>query len=137
MKPSDIFLSTPSPLVDTFSRTVREFAAALLVFACRDAGDAWVPILPRNVGEAMMARVAKHPWIEFSLRFCAPDFDGLIDQGDAEWVGVLPPGEDERKRPIQFTEQGLRKLRESRWNLSKSESSIDTSDQSNAKSEAT
>lgn len=111
MKPSDIIISDPCPLTGTFVRTVREFAAAYIVVACRDNGDEWGEVLPTKIGEVIRDYRDEWTWIEASAIFGPPDIDGLIDQGDAEWVG----DEGGRKRPVKLTEQGLEKLKKSRW----------------------
>ena len=111
MKPSDIILRDPVPLAATFARVVHELAAAYIVLTCKEAGDKWVDVLPVQIGETIRDNRDKFGWIEATALIVAPDIDGLVNQGDAEWVG----DEGGRKRPVRFTEQGLEKLRKSRW----------------------
>jgi len=119
MTPLDIHIKGGPPLIGTFNKVEREFAAGLLVLVCQLDGDAWRPVFPAEVGTVCKLHiddVKEYSWIEFALGFAPPNFDALIDQGDAEFVG---PEEEGRKRPVQFTAQGLDKLAKSCWCVGK------------------
>jgi hypothetical protein len=119
MTPCDIHIKGGPPLVGTFGKIEKEFAAGLLVLVCQLDGDEWRPVYPNEVGTVCKLHiedVKEYAWIEFALGFAPPNFDGLIEQGDAEFVG---DEEDIRKRPVQFTAQGLDKLAKSYWHQGK------------------
>lgn len=111
MKPSDVVISDPIPLVDTFGRVEKEVAAAYLILAMRNEGDFFQPVLPGTVGTAreLFKERAGFHWL--SNPYCIPDFDQLIKDGYAE--RTVP--EALRKSPLAFTEKGLGILRDSVW----------------------
>ena len=113
MKPSEIIIRPDVPFVATFNRTVREIAAAFLVLACRDDGDEWRPVSASDLLE-VVERYLDGPdrlsFVGFAVHFnVSPDFEGLISDGFARWVGDPEDGD----RPIEFTEAGLAALQ--RW----------------------
>lgn len=96
------------PLIGTFGRAELEFAAALMVLACRDNGDTWQAVKPREVGNAMqlagekgkeMHHLKGNPFLP------RPDIHGLIEKGFAEFDGNPEDG-----CPIRFTAKGLEVL---------------------------
>lgn len=95
IKPSDVNLSAPIPLVGTLGRSEREVAAALLILACVDDGDEWRPVLPKALGLAMTKRkdAPEFPWLRNP--FMRPDFVELVEKGYAHWFG--PPHPDPSK----------------------------------------
>lgn len=114
MKPSDVVLHEPCPLVDTFHHAEAEAAAAWLIFVMARRGDEFVDVWPKEMGEVVAnvrnSEDEKLPsW--FTCPFLRPDFDRLIEDGYAERVSP----EMERKSPLRFTQKGLDKLKASRW----------------------
>ena len=114
MTPCDIHIKGGPPLTGTFNKVEKEFAAALLVLVCQIDGDEWRPVFPNEVGTACKLHIddKEYAWVEFALGFAPPSFDGLIEQGDADFVG---PEEEGRSRAVQFTAQGMDKLAKSCW----------------------
>ncbi len=111
-KPSAVNLGgSYPPLCDTFGRSEAEAAATLIVLACVELGDAWIPVGPETIGRLIEgARTSRtEPLYSLSRNpFWHPDIWELIKRGAAEWVGE--PGDH---GVVQFTEAGLERLR--RW----------------------
>ena len=87
-----------------------EHAAALLVLTCETNGDAWGPVTPRQVGEAIKAALdsGHEPWGSLNRNpFFRPDFHELVAKGFARWT------EAEGKGPIELTPKGIEAMR--RW----------------------
>ena len=107
-KPSDVRLNDSfPPLTATMGRVEREAAAACLLLACHHHGDAWAPMLPRQLGEALKEAVssATEPWVSLNRNpFFRPDFYELVEKGFARWT----EGEG---GPLEFTDAGFQALR--------------------------
>lgn len=113
-KPSDVDLSGSfPPLAATMGRVEREAAATLIVRACQVKGDAWGPVLPREVGEAWRTdrEAGREPLASLASNpFWRPDVGECVAHGFARWLG--DDGED-RSAPVELTEKGLQAI--SRW----------------------
>jgi len=110
VKPSDVVLNHIPPLVGTLGRSESEAAAALLVRACQVRGDKWAPVAAEDLGETLSADLDARvePWASLDRNpFFRPDFWALVEEGNARFTG------EAGKSPIEFTEQGIEKLR--RW----------------------
>ncbi len=111
-KPSEVHMwrSPVIPLVDTFGRAETEFAAALMVIACVENGDAWRQLTPQQVGLAM--RKASEPGgplhhLRTNPFAPRPDMRALVDGGYAAFFG----DPDIAGTPIAFTAKGIDVLR--------------------------
>jgi len=111
-RPSDVYMVPHMPLASTMGRAEREQAAAMLVHACVELGDAWQLLTLRDVervftvamleGRAPFASWMRNP-------FFRPDFRELCDKGYARWDRLVVGGE----LAIAFTDYGLEAMR--RW----------------------
>jgi hypothetical protein len=96
-KPSQVFtnLKGAMPFTDCFGRAEREIMAALYVEACKERGDTWLRLMPRDIGDMMMQlanpkrdpiyhRVIEKPptWI-LAIQYLnlTPDMPGLVKEG--------------------------------------------------------
>lgn len=104
--PKDIFVLTPTPIPGTFGRAELEQAAAMLIRTLQVLDRPWGPVMPQDLGQALnVDLLMKHPWRH---PFFNPDFDGLIENGFAQWVER--EGCEGRGRPMEFTPKGLARL---------------------------
>lgn len=115
MKPSDVNLDTPTPLVGALGRAELEWAAGLLVLACQDKG-AWVACTELDIHAA--AERSPCRWIRAIGVVVHPDFRGLAHRG---WVSLTEEGEPR----IAFTPAGLAKLEASRAVIKREEAEHD------------
>lgn len=106
--PSDVVLSCP-PLVDTMGRFEWEYAAALLVLANQQCGNAWQFATAVQIAGAARTELDRpgplRSWL-YSLvtnPFFNPDFDTLVERGFA----IEAPGHG---MPIALTAQGIARL---------------------------
>ena len=121
-KPSNVrlFESFP-PLVDTFGKTEIECAVFYVVRTLTVSGDEWMPLRwtdIRGIIAGSMAKVAMLGHNEVSAEdgfvddlaknpFARPDFQKLVDQGSARWLGE----DGEVNRPLELTDEGRERLR--------------------------
>jgi hypothetical protein len=114
--PSEVFLNTVPPLGATMGKSEAEAAAACLVRAMQVRGDVWSPQFPKDIGEVLTADIdAKvEPWVSLNRNpFFRPDFRELVKRGFARCVGEVSEPDGEWRRAIEFTPEGIEKLR--RW----------------------
>jgi hypothetical protein len=109
-KPSQVELG-PVPLCATMGHAEAEFAAALIVLACRARGDEWQAVTWKQVGEVALAdlKAEREPaclWL--TNPFFRPDAHDLVKRGYARWIGS-----DDGISPVELTPEGIEKLR--RW----------------------
>lgn len=108
-KPSEVVL-TGVPLGACFGKAEAEWAAAILVWACRELGDGWQVVPAKTLGRllrgAVMARIepvsgwGRNP-------FFALDWERLVLDGFVLRTGL------EGDHSLEFTELGLSRL--TRW----------------------
>jgi len=111
-KPSDVFLNPYCPLADTMHRIEREQAAAMLVHACVELGDAWRLLTLRDVERVFTVAMleGRSPFASWLRNpFFRPDFRELCEKGYARWDRLVVGGE----LAIAFTDYGLEAMR--RW----------------------
>jgi len=112
MKPSDIALFVP-PLVGTLGKSEIEGAAALIVRACQDHGDAWQAITPKQIGETMKKDIAesKQPFCALMKNpFFQADVWKLVAEGFARWA-------DQPGGACELTDLGLERIK--KWSKEK------------------
>lgn len=105
--PSAVYLDSGPPLCATMGRSEREYAAALLVWACQQKGDRWRPVNTTELEEMLFAaRMLGREPVSSWLRnpFMKPDMRELADHGFARWLD---------DHTIELTEAGIERLR--RW----------------------
>jgi hypothetical protein len=107
IKPSEVMLLPPLPLVDTFGRVEREAAATLLIRACVRNGDTWQSITQVQIGEALRADLDEKIDPVHALRsnpFWRPvGFRELVTRGFAVFDG----DPDAKGTPIRFTDNAI------------------------------
>jgi hypothetical protein len=107
VKPSDVLL-LPIPLVDTFGKAEVEIAAAMLVRACHDHGDAWQKLTWAQVQATLRRDIeAKRPPFVHLVGnpFMRPDFHELARLGL-----TVAEGEGDAKT-FEFTPEALARIR--------------------------
>lgn len=117
MKPSEVRMwNGVLPFVGSaFGHAETEFAAGLLVLACRFHGDQWQPLITRQLGEMMKKELEPEGQLHHLKNnpFARPDLRGLVRDGFAEFLG--DPDCSDPPTPIQFTAKGMAELE--RFNL--------------------
>jgi len=111
-RPSDVVLNPHAPLCNTMHRIEREQAAAMLVHACVELGDAWQLLTLRDVERVFTVAMleGRSPFASWLHNpFFRPDFRELCDKGYARWDRLVVGGE----LAIAFTDYGLEAMR--RW----------------------
>jgi hypothetical protein len=86
MKPSDVILCGPVPLVDTMHRIEREIAAGLIIRTLQVNGDVWRPVRLDELHTVFLADCAAgtEPWASLdSNPMYRPDFIDLAEAGYA------------------------------------------------------
>lgn len=104
MRPSEVRLVPPLPLVGTLGRTERECAAAIIVRTCVVHGDTWQPVTPSMLGPVMRADLDAgiEPLASMNRNpFARPDFRDLVKAGYA--TGDL----DMRDAPLTLTQAAV------------------------------
>lgn len=89
-------------------RVEREAAATLMVRACQLRGDAFAPLRPQDIGEAIRhdLNAELEPLKSLNTNpFWRPDFRDLVVHGFARWTT------DEEHAPVEFTPKGFEALR--------------------------
>lgn len=107
-KPSDVVITTPTPLVGTMGQAEAEFAAALIVCVLRDSGDVWGPVAWKHVGAIVRRDVAENReplWSLCTNPFLRPDAFRLAADGFATI--------SDDHETVEFTTKGVEALR--RW----------------------
>lgn len=106
-KPSEVHLDV-FPLMGTYNRVEREYAAAMLVHVCALKGDRWQPITLAMIEEVVsdIIRHERAPMIHWIRNpFARPAYDELAQRGFAQWV-MLEDG----SRGLELTAVGLEAL---------------------------
>jgi len=108
-KPSQVHLGGV-PLGACFGKAEAEWAAALLVWACRELGDEWQVVPAKTLG-ALMRNAAMgrlQPVSDWARNpFFDTDWGRLVNEGFVERTGL------EGDHRLAFTELGLSRL--TRW----------------------
>ena len=113
--PADVRLLTP-PLVGTLGRSEIEYSAALVIRALQIAGEGWIPLEARRVGEILIAEIdAKSEPIASWNRnpFLRQDFPGLIAAGyavkssDGAFLELTPSCLEKIRRWVSPTRPGV------------------------------
>jgi len=106
-KPSDVMFTTIPPLMDTMKNVESEGFAALMVETCKEMGDKWKSLEPRDIGTTIrkLLDAKQEPWHSLNTNpFFRPDIHRMIKGGFAEWAA-------EEGGPVQFTNKGYEALR--------------------------
>lgn len=107
MKPSEVVICFPVPLIDTFERAEYEATVALLVMACEHNGDTFQALTPHQIGDALRSALGREPWKSWNQNpFFRPNIRDLVDAGFAEFLGNPARG-----CPVQLTQETLTRLR--------------------------
>jgi len=112
LRPSQILVLDPCPLTATFDRHRIELAAAVMIITLAANGDTWRPVRLREIGEHLgaLANGPRPPsWLTSPV--FRPDMLDMVARGFA----VLSGEDGTPERAIAFTEEGLERLRRSRW----------------------
>lgn len=83
-KPSDVILSSPIPLVDTFDKSEIEIAVAFVVHALVETGDRWRPIAWPELRKVLDDDYAqsRQPWRSLATNpFLKPGFAATVAAG--------------------------------------------------------
>lgn len=103
-KPSDVLILAPAPLAGTMRKAEAEFAAALMVLACKANGDTWGAVTGAQAADAMKRE--KDAGTAFGQLlgnpFFRPSINELCDRGFARWID---------DHGAEFTEAGFAAMR--------------------------
>ena len=93
--PSAIAIGVGAPFLGCFRGAEAEIMAALYVEACRDRGDCWQPLGPKEIGEAMKRRadaMGDATWNDLVRRYNVEDAESAAQaDGVALWLAWSVP----------------------------------------------